>query len=244
VFGIAELLIVAPGACIERLVVADTTRGPVLIDQQAVVQSFSRLEGPCYVGPNTHVRGARIRASSIGPHCRVGGEIEASVIQGFSNKAHDGFLGHSYLGTWVNLGSGTQVADLRTDYRNVTVAVGDEPTDSGVLKLGALIGDHTKTGIGTLLNAGTVVGAFAQLLPDGGLLAHSIPSFCRCRNGRLEERTDLRKLFAAARVSFERRGCVWTEAHQEFYFDLYERTLGRRRQVMEGQPQCCLRQVV
>src|SRR5262249_6494072 len=96
--GPAGRLAIDPSARIDPLVVADTTNGPVVVDQDALIGAFTRLEGPCYVGPGTQVLGARIRAgTTLGPCCRVGGEVEASIIHGFSNKYHDGFLGHSYV---------------------------------------------------------------------------------------------------------------------------------------------------
>src|SRR5262249_23313748 len=116
IIGPPEQLLVAGNGYLEPQVVIDTTKGPVLIDRQAVVEAFSRLEGPCYIGQRTQVRGAKVRGSSIGPDCRLGGEVEASILQGYANKIHDGFLGHSYVGEWVNFGAGTQVSDLRTDY--------------------------------------------------------------------------------------------------------------------------------
>ena len=106
--GPAEDFIVADDATVEPFVYADTRGGPVMIDRGAIVHSFSRLEGPCYVGPGSWIVGAKLRAgSTIGPCCRLGGEIEASIVQGYSNKYHDGFLGHSYLGEWVNLAAAT-----------------------------------------------------------------------------------------------------------------------------------------
>src|SRR5205085_8278996 len=106
-----------PTARLDPMVVVDTTGGPVVIDAEVVVHAFSRLEGPCYVGPGCQVLGAKVRAgTSLGPGCRVGGEVDASIILGRSNKYHDGFLGHSYVGEWVNLGAGTHTSDLRNDY--------------------------------------------------------------------------------------------------------------------------------
>jgi hypothetical protein len=108
-------LIVAEDASIEPHVFVDTRGGPVLIDRGAQVHAFSRLDGPCYVGRDSWIVGAKLRAgSSIGPCCRMGGEVEASIVQGFSNKYHDGFLGHSYLGEWVNLAAATQTSDRAT----------------------------------------------------------------------------------------------------------------------------------
>ena len=115
VLGPTEKLVVNQ-AVIEPCVVIDTRPGPVLIDKGAVVQAFSRIEGPCYIGQNTLIVGAKVRGGTYGPTCKIGGEAEASIVQGYSNKYHDGFLGHSYLGEWVNLAAGTQTSDLRNDY--------------------------------------------------------------------------------------------------------------------------------
>src|SRR5437763_1256292 len=154
----------------QRPLVADTTQGPVMVNAHAVVTSFTRLEGPCYVGPYTQIQGAKIRpGTTLGPQCRVGGEVEASIIHGHSNKYHEGFLGHSYVGEWVNLGAGTSNSDLRNDYGEVTVTVAGRRVPTGLTKVGCFLGDHTKTGLGTLLNTGTNAGAFCNLLP-GGLL--------------------------------------------------------------------------
>src|SRR5947209_1150379 len=98
VVGASDDFLCHPSARVEPHVLVDTTRGPVLVDRDAVVQAFSRLEGPCYIGPGTQVLAARIRGGSLGPQCRVGGEGEQAIIQGFSNKYTDGFLGHSYFG--------------------------------------------------------------------------------------------------------------------------------------------------
>src|SRR5262249_17020245 len=98
--GSEEDVIYDTSTAIEPHVVFDTRPGPILIDRGAVVQAFSRVEGPCYIGPESWVVGAKIRGGSFGPHCKLGGEIESSIVQGYSNKYHDGFLGHSYVGEW------------------------------------------------------------------------------------------------------------------------------------------------
>src|SRR5262249_34472135 len=168
-----------------------TTRGAVLIDGDAVIEAFSRIEGPCYIGVGTQVRGAQLRGVSLGPQCRVGGEVEASIVQGYSNKAHDGYLGHSYLGEWVNLGAGTQVSNLRTDYAGVRMNVGGEAIDTGLLKVGAFVGDHTKTSINALVNTGSSFGPFNQLLSSASFVPRSLPAFCRFGRGEIHERSDL-----------------------------------------------------
>src|SRR4029077_7985435 len=151
-------------ATVEPFVVADTRGGPVLIDHGAIVHSFSRLEGPCYVGRESWILAAKLRANStIGPCSRIGGEVEASIVQGFSNKYHEGFLGHSYVGEWVNLAAATQTSDLRNDYGNVSVHVNGERVATGRGKIGSYIGDHAKTGLAALLNTGSSIGAFAHV---------------------------------------------------------------------------------
>src|SRR5262249_34064551 len=121
------------------LVLIDTTRGPVMLDRGVIVQAFSRLEGPLYVGPDTHVLAGRVKGSSLGPQCRIGGEVEVSIVHGYSNKAHEGFLGHSYIGEWVNFGAGTHTSDLRNDYGQVTVTVGPQRVETGLLKVGSFV---------------------------------------------------------------------------------------------------------
>lgn len=226
--GPAGRLLIDHTAKVEPMVFFDTTNGPVMIDRGAVVKGFSRLEGPCYVGPHTHIQAGHVVGASIGPKCRIGGEVENSIIQGHSNKAHDGFLGHSYLGEWVNLGAGTQTSDLRNDYSRVKVTVSGQKVETGLLKVGSFIGDHTKASIGTLLNAGSVCGPFAMLVASGGLLPRTIPAYTLVKGGHISERSDLREMFATARTMMGRRQEEWTEAHAEFFLDLYERTAGER----------------
>ena len=237
VIGPTERLLLAADAVLEPFVTADTRHGPVLIDAGAVVHSFTRLEGPCYIGPAAQVVGAKVRGgTTLGPHCRIGGEVEASIVQGFSNKYHDGFLGHSYVGEWVNLAAGTQTSDLRNDYEAVRVYVAGQRRSTGRTKAGAYIGDHTKTALGTLLNTGSAIGVFATLLPSGTLLPPVVPSFCQVNRGQLHELCDLRKLFATAAIAMRRRGQVLTEVHKNLFYSLYDRTADtRRKAIREGE---------
>lgn len=244
VIGPIEALYVDPSAHIEPHIVVDTTRGPVLIDRDAQVRAFSRLEGPCYVGPRTHLLAAHVKNASFGSDCRIGGEVECSIVQGYSNKAHDGFLGHSYVGEWVNLGAGTITSDLRTDYGPVTMQIAGKHVETGLLKVGAFLGDHVKTSIGTLFNTGTTVGPFGLLLTSGTLLPRTIPSFCRYGHGRLHERTDLGQMFETAAAMLSRRGQQWTDAHADVFHDLYEQTAATRHQSLREGEQRRLRRVV
>jgi UDP-N-acetylglucosamine diphosphorylase/glucosamine-1-phosphate N-acetyltransferase len=243
VIGPLDRLAVSPGAVVEPWVIADTTRGPVLIDAGAVVHAFSRLEGPCYVGKGSRVLGAKVRGGTIGPDCRVGGEVEASIFQGHSNKYHEGFLGHSYVGEWVNLGAGSQVSDLRNDYGPVSVIVAGQKVSTGLTKVGAFLGDHTKVGLGALLNSGTAAGAFCHLLPEGRLLPKVIPSFCEVWQGQLRGRVDLRELLGTAETVVRRRGQEWGPAQAEFVVSFYERTAQQRRQFLIESEQRRLRRI-
>src|SRR5262249_37192887 len=158
VVGPGDQLRIDPTAHLDPMVLIDTRSGPVVIDGAAVVSAFSRLEGPCYVGPRTQVLGAKVRGgTTLGPDGRGGGGVEASILQGHSNKYHEGFLGHSYVGEWVNLGAGTHTSDLRNDYGEVSVVVNGQRVATGRTKVGSFLGDHTKTGLGTLLNTGSNV---------------------------------------------------------------------------------------
>jgi UDP-N-acetylglucosamine diphosphorylase/glucosamine-1-phosphate N-acetyltransferase len=221
-------------AQIDPMVVVDTKRGPVVIDRKAVVHAFSRLEGPCYIGPHSHVLGAKIRSgTTLGPECRIGGEVEASIVHGHSNKYHDGFLGHSYVGEWVNIGAGTQNSDLRNDYAEVTVQVNGRLLSTGLTKVGCFIGDHTKIGLGALINTGASMGAFCNLLPSGGLLPRFIPSFCSWWQGNLKANDNWRQLLDTASVMMGRRDRSFTEAHATLYSDLFDQTALERQRTLQ-----------
>src|SRR5262249_25513239 len=143
---------------------------------------------------------------------------------------HDGFLGHSYLGEWVNLGAGTQVADLRNDYEPVRVRVDGDEVDTGLLKVGAFLGDFSRTGVGVLLDCGTAAGAFSELLPWGSSLPRLVPPFCTVWQGAVRERPRLRRLFDAAAAAMRRRGRAWGAEHAEFFLGLYDASASRRRE--------------
>ena len=234
VVGPKELLLVDPTARLDPFVVVDTSGGPVVIDREAVVHAFTRLEGPCYVGPQAQIHGAKIRAgTTIGPNCRVGGEVEASILHGHSNKYHDGFLGHSYVGEWVNLGAGTHNSDLRNDYGEVTVVLNGRPVRTGLNKVGCFLGDHTKTGLGTLLNTGSNVGCFCNLIPAGPLMPKYLPPFTSWWNGRLCEVAELSPLEHTAAEVMRRRGCGFTEAHANLLRHVFAETAPERRQALK-----------
>lgn len=202
---------VASGAVIKPGVVLDAEEGSIHIDHDAVIQPNCVIQGPAYIGPRTLVQPtAIIRGdTSIGPVCKVGGEIEAAIIAGYANKQHDGFLGHSYVAPWVNLGADTVTSDLKNTYGSIRAtlpaapaqgngtaalsgapAAGSgsaalepprQPIDTGRMFLGAVIADHVKTGIGTILPTGCVIGAFANVFTRGAVPTF-VPSFAWMTN--------------------------------------------------------------
>jgi UDP-N-acetylglucosamine diphosphorylase / glucose-1-phosphate thymidylyltransferase / UDP-N-acetylgalactosamine diphosphorylase / glucosamine-1-phosphate N-acetyltransferase / galactosamine-1-phosphate N-acetyltransferase len=156
-------VLIESGATVDPYVVFDASDGPVLVESGARLHSFTRVCGPCYIGRGTSVLGDKIANCSIGEACRIRGEISSSIVLGHTNKSHDGFVGHSYLGRWVNLGAGTITSNLKNTYGTVGLWTTDGIRDTGLQFLGSLIGDHAKTGIGVRLTTGTVVGAGANV---------------------------------------------------------------------------------
>ena len=226
---------IAPGAKVHPMVVLDAEHGPIYIDEGVEVHPFSRIEGPCYIGKDSVLLGAKCReGNSIGPACRIGGEVEESIIHGHWNKYHDGFLGHAYVGEWVNLGAITTNSDLKNDYSNVEVMLdGRRSINTGSTKVGSLIGDHVKTSIGTLLNTGSYVGAMALIMAMGKPLPKFIPSFAWFLEGVVTKGFGKGKLYETAKVAMGRRGCRWTEAEQAMWDAVFEMTAPMRNKAIK-----------
>ena len=159
-------------------VVIDTSEGPVFLGDGVRVMPNAVIMGPAAVGTGSVVKiGAKIYpGTSIGPFCKVGGEIETTVIQGYSNKQHEGFLGHAYVGQWCNFGAGTENSNLKNNYKPVKVQIGKRRVNTGELFIGLFMGDHSKTGINTTFNTGSVV-EVASMAYGGGFQPRFIPSF-------------------------------------------------------------------
>jgi UDP-N-acetylglucosamine diphosphorylase / glucose-1-phosphate thymidylyltransferase / UDP-N-acetylgalactosamine diphosphorylase / glucosamine-1-phosphate N-acetyltransferase / galactosamine-1-phosphate N-acetyltransferase len=223
--GPADRLCIHETARIDPYTVFDTTNGPITLGSNVWVQPFTRIEGPCSVGAETQLFRANLRGCvTIGPTCRIGGEVEAAIIQGHSNKYHEGFLGHAYVGEWVNLGAITSNSDLRNDYGEVHVPLQGDPIPTGQAKVGCFIGDHTRTGMGSMLNTGTSIGVMCNVLPAGILLPKHVPSFAAVRYGRVAPGFPLATLFETARTVMGRRGQTFDDSDEQLYLKLYERT--------------------
>jgi UDP-N-acetylglucosamine diphosphorylase/glucosamine-1-phosphate N-acetyltransferase len=233
--GSKKDIYVAPGVTIHPMVVIDAEHGPVYIDEGAEIHPFTRIEGPCYIGKKSILLGAKCReGNSIGPYCRIGGEVEESVIQGYSNKYHDGFLGHAYVGEWVNLGALTTNSDLKNDYSTVSVMLdGKHAIDTGSTKVGSLIGDHTKTSIGVLFNTGSVVGAMAIIMATGKPLPKFIPSFAWFVEGVVTKGFGKKVLYGTANTAMGRRKQKWTPAQEALWDQIFAMTAGPREEAVK-----------
>jgi UDP-N-acetylglucosamine diphosphorylase/glucosamine-1-phosphate N-acetyltransferase len=224
---------ISPRADIDPYVVIDTRNGPVSIDQDVHVQSFTRIEGPCHIARGTQVFRALIRAgTTIGETCRVGGEVEESILHGYVNKYHEGFLGHSYVCPWVNIGAITSTSDLKNDYSSVRVPLQGVPIDSGSSKVGSFIGDHTKTAIDSMFNTGSSIGVMTMVLPGGRLLPRHIPSFCNVSFGELAADWPLEDGIQTARMAMQRRECELTPAAENLLKVVYAQTADEREAAM------------
>lgn len=167
---------VAPGASIDQYAVIDTSKGPIILEQDVRVGPFCYLSGPVFVGARSRIieHAALKDAVALGHTTKVGGEVEASVIEPYSNKQHHGFLGHSYLGSWINLGAGTCNSDLKNTYGTINVDYGTEKIATGMQFLGCVMGDYAKTAINTGIFTGKIVGVCSMLY---GFVTSNVPSF-------------------------------------------------------------------
>lgn len=206
-----EKIYIAPNVVIEPGVVLNAGKGPIWIEEGARVMANSVVMGPAFIGRESIVKiGAKIyENTSIGPVCKVGGEIEDTIIQGYSNKQHDGFLGHSYLGSWVNLGAGTNNSDLKNNYGEITVYLNGEAVFTGRQFLGLIMGDHSKSAINTMFNTGTIVGVNCNIF-GADMPPKFVPSFSW--GGTREYRPyDFNKAVEVAKKVMGRRQRSFTE---------------------------------
>jgi UDP-N-acetylglucosamine diphosphorylase/glucosamine-1-phosphate N-acetyltransferase len=234
IVGPSDRLFIHETARIDPYTVFDTTSGPITVAAGAVVQPFTRIEGPSFIGRDTQLFRANLRGGvTLGPNCRIGGEVEETIVHGYTNKYHEGFLGHAYVGEWVNLGAITSNSDLRNDYGEVFVPLAGDPIGTGQAKVGCFLGDHTRTGMGSMLNTGTAVGVMCNVLPAGFLLPKHIPSFTAVMYGRVAPGFPLEQMFATARIVKGRRGQSFTAAEEQLYLDLYEQTRLERERAFQ-----------
>lgn len=221
---IGKDVIIKPG------VVIDATHGPIFLDEKVFVFPNAVIEGPVYVGKDSKIKmGATIYENvSIGNVCKVGGEVEDAIIMPYSNKQHAGFIGHAYLGSWVNLGADTNCSDLKNNYSTVRVKLNGKSIDTGSQFLGLMIGDHSKSAINTMFNTGTVVG-FSSNIFGSGFPDKYIPSFSW---GGAEGITtyDLKKGMETARIVMKRRNIDFSVEEEKLFRYIFDLTASERNE--------------
>jgi len=217
-----EMIYIHEEAEVWPFVVIDAQEGPVVIEKGAKVFPYVFIKGPAFIGENSVIKPFTkiFENTTIGPVCKVGGEIESSVFHSYSNKQHDGFLGHSYVGQWVNLGADTVTSDLKNNYSNVKLRYVDREWDSGTQFLGSFLGDHVKTGINTMLNTGSIVGVFSNLFGKG-YMPKFVPSFSW---GGSEGLTlhDLDKAIETAKRMMKRRNATMSKEYEMLVRKVFE----------------------
>lgn len=214
----------AEGATLGDYASVDTSHGPILLDRDVQVGPFCFLSGPVYAGPKTRVieHAALKDAVSLGHTVKIGGEVEASVIEPYSNKQHHGFLGHSYLGSWINWGAGTCNSDLKNTYGQINMQYGSERVATGMQFMGSIIGDYTKTAINTGIFTGKVIGVCSMLY---GFVTSNVPSFvnyARLFGQTAELPADV--MIATQQRMFARRKVVQRSCDEQLIRDMHRLT--------------------
>jgi UDP-N-acetylglucosamine diphosphorylase/glucosamine-1-phosphate N-acetyltransferase len=207
--------------------ILNATAGPIYIAKDAEVMEGSMIRGPFALGEHSALKmGAKIYGpTTIGPESKVGGEVNNSVIFGYSNKAHDGFLGNSVIGEWCNLGADTNNSNLKNNYGQVKVwdIANNDWQATGLQFCGLLMGDHSKAGINTMFNTGTVTGFCANIF-DGGFPPKYIPSYSWGGHKNAPQ-FELEKATEVATKVFERRGLQFNEGDKAIFEHLFEKSV-------------------
>lgn len=226
-----KAIIIEKGAVVKPGVVIDASKGPVFIDKNVEVFPNAIIEGPVYIGESTKIKSvATIYENvSIGKVCKVGGEVEDVIIMPYSNKQHAGFLGHAYLGSWVNLGADTNNSDLKNNYSTVKAYVNGKMIDSGSQFLGLMMGDHSKTAINTMFNTGTVVG-FSCNIFGAGFPRTIIPSFTWGGAG-ISKIYSVDKSIETAEIVMSRRNIAMIAEDKKLFHKIFELTKEERGSV-------------
>jgi glucose-1-phosphate thymidylyltransferase len=209
-------------------VVCETSGGPILLESGAEVGPFSILIGPLSIGENStiHPRSSMHPYVSTGSTVKIGGEVDSSIVESYSNKQHHGYLGHSYLGSWVNLGAGTSNSNLKNTYGQVNMTIAGHKVPTGMRLMGCVIGDYTKTAINTSILTGRTIGVASMLY---GFVAQDVPSFVNYAH----QFGDITSVSLAAAVTmqqrmFARRQVVHRPADEELMTRVYEQTAAER----------------
>jgi glucose-1-phosphate thymidylyltransferase len=213
---------------IHPTVCLDTEEGEIIIDEGTSIAPFVYLKGPLYIGKNCKIieRTSIKEMCHIGDHCKVGGELECSIMEPYSNKQHHGFLGHSWVGSWVNMGAGTSSSDLKNTYGEVSIEYQGGKIPTGMQFLGCIIGDYSKTAINTSIFTGKTIGVASYVY---GFVTTNVPSFCNYARtfGQITEHY-LPAVVRTQKRMFERRNVKQKRVHIKLLEDIYEITRDER----------------
>ena len=209
---------ISDSAKISAGVILDASEGPIIIDENAFIDIGVMIKGNTYIGKNSKINpGAKLNGEiSIGPYCKIGGEVEATIFHGYSNKQHDGYIGHSYIGEWVNLGANTNNSDLKNNYGKIKFDLGFKKIDTNEMFIGSMIGDFSKIAISTMLNTGTYIGMGANVF-GSGFQNKLIQSFSWGK----KEVTDFKKFLSTLEVVKSRRDENISEKEKNLLRTLY-----------------------
>ncbi len=227
---VGDEIYIGEGAVIQPGVVLDAEEGPIYIDENAVIMANSTVVGPAFIGKGSKIKiGAKIYENvSIGPICKIGSEVDESIVHSYANKQHDGFLGHAYVAPWVNLGAGVSNSDLKNNYSTVKVFLApDRKINTGSMFVGLMIGDHSKAGINTMFNTGTVVGVAANVF-GAGFPPKFVPSFAWGGAAGFVEH-QFEKAVETARRVMARRKVELTDAYRRMLQHIFEMTKDERK---------------
>lgn len=229
IYGDASKLCLSEGASIEAFTVLDVRNGPIYVGKETIVHAGSRITGPVYIGDKTIVASGLIREGChVGNVCRVGGELDATILHGYTNKYHTGYIGHSYIGEWVNIGAATTNSNLKNTYGTVKVRVGRKRMDTYCVKVGCFIGDHAKTSIGTQIYTGKRIGVASHV---HGSVTEDVPSFTLWAKSQRAKPTELylKSAIETQKRVFTRRGIEQTGEDIELLKKLFGLTAEERR---------------
>lgn len=221
--GPSDRLHVGERVTIHPTAAIDVAAGPVYISDDASIGAYAVVEGPLYLGPGSRIHPhAWVHGGNVvGPMCKIGGEVHGCSIHGYSNKQHDGFLGHAVVGSWVNLGAGAVNSDLKNTYANIRVPINGKERESGMQFFGCVIGDHAKIGINATIPTGAVIGIGASVAATR-VLPKFTPSFAWANDDGVSPGDPLRALDVAAAV-MSRRNVEMTDEEVELFLDLGQR---------------------
>lgn len=202
---------------------ADMTNGKIVIEENAVIEPYVFIKGPCYIGKDTLIKsGTKIYGPAvIGNGSKVAGEISGSIFHAFVNKQHDGFVGNSYISEFANLGADTVTSNLKNNYSKVRVNHYGKEFDTDMQYLGSIIGDHTKAGINTMFNTGTIAGIFSNIA-GGGFPEKFIKDFSWVISGKKTQKYKLEEALKTASIVFSRRQIELTKEYESLVKSSYK----------------------